>query len=112
MYGKALSEYLQLRLSERGYKVPFVCAEDWGWWVELKLAPFSFGVCIYASPDSKEPIDFVCTDNTLKPRKWSWRQFGFVDTATWANKLHNDLIEIFKADPDVEIVEVSDEFPL
>ena len=47
-YGKALAEYLQAELAKRGYDAPFVCCEDWGWWVELK-APFTFGVCIYVS---------------------------------------------------------------
>ena len=44
MYGKAAAEYLQLKLRERGYEVPFVCCEDWGWWVELKNAPFECAV--------------------------------------------------------------------
>ncbi|MEO8271005.1 MAG: hypothetical protein ABI557_14880, partial [Aureliella sp.] len=46
MYGKALSKYLQVKLTDRDYDVPFVCSEDWGWWLELKTAPFAFGVCI------------------------------------------------------------------
>jgi hypothetical protein len=50
MYGKALAQYLQLKLGERGYDAPFICCEDWGWWVELK-APFTFGVCIYCGPE-------------------------------------------------------------
>ena len=43
MYGKALAEYLQDKLAARAYDVPFVCCEDWGWWVELKAAPFTLG---------------------------------------------------------------------
>ena len=46
MYGKALAQYLQGKLRERGYAAPFICCEDWGWWVELKAAPVAFGVCI------------------------------------------------------------------
>ena len=111
MYGKALSEYLQSRLIERRYEAPFVCAEDWGWWVELRGAPFTFGVSIYALPETNDPIEFVCTDGAVSPRKWSWKQFRFIDTAPWADKLHKDMIEIFKADKDVQIVGVSDDFP-
>jgi hypothetical protein len=31
MYGKALAEYLQAKLRNRGYDAPFVCCEDWSW---------------------------------------------------------------------------------
>ena len=31
MYGKALAQYLQAKLTGRGYEAPFVCCEDWGW---------------------------------------------------------------------------------
>ena len=110
-YGKALAKYLQSRLRDRGYEVPFVCCEDWGWWVELKAAPFPFGVCIYSGPEERGPIDFVCTDGTLGNTKWSWRKLRFVETAPWVDQLHDDLIAIFQADEDVEIIGVTDRFP-
>jgi len=110
MYGKALAEYLQAKLTERGYLAPFVCCEDWGWWVQLKSAPFSFGVCIYSGPE-EGPVEFVCTDGATGPRKWSWKRFRFVDTTPWVQKLHDDLLAIFRADGDVEILGISDEFP-
>jgi hypothetical protein len=110
MYGKALAEYLQAKLKDRGYLVPFVCCEDWGWWVELQTAPFAFGVCIYSKPEVG-PVELVCTDGATGPRKWSWKRFGFVDTTPWVTRLHDDLLAVFRADQDVEIVGVSDEFP-
>jgi len=112
MYGKALGEYLQKTLSERGYDAPFVCCEDWGWWVELKGAPFAFGVCIYSGPADDEPTEFVCTDGAIGPRKWSWKKFRFVETAPWVEKLHEDLLAVFRADADVEVIGIADEFPL
>lgn len=112
MYGKALAEYLQAKLSARGYGVPFVCAEDWGWWVELTNAPFSFGVCIYSEPNTDGPTQFVCTDGAVGPRKWSWKKFRFVDTSLWVARLHKDMVSVFEADKEVEIVGVSDDFPL
>ncbi len=111
MYGKALASYLQTKLSDRGYDAPFICCEDWGWWVELKTAPFAFGVCVYSRPNDDGPLDFACTAGTTGPRIWSWRKFRYVDTSPWANQLHDDLLAIFQADPDIEIVEVSAEFP-
>ena len=112
MYGKALALYLQSKLSERGYQTPFVVAEDWGWWVEIANAPFTFGVCIYAARESAEPTEYVCTDGATGPRKWSWSKFRFIDTQPLADKLCDDLIAIFEADEDIAVVGVGDEFPL
>jgi hypothetical protein len=111
MYGKALAEYLRSRLSERGYDAPFVCCEDWGWWVELKTAPFAFGVCIYSGHEEDGPVDFVCTDGASGRKKWSWKKLRFIETSPWADKLFDDMVAIFQADDGVEIVAVSEEFP-
>jgi hypothetical protein len=112
MYGKALAEYLQAQLTDRGYDAPFVCCEDWGWWVELKTGSFAFGVCIYSKPDDDGPVEFVCTDGAAAARKWSWKRFRFVDTSAWVRKLHEDLLAILQADGEVEVIGVSEEFPL
>ena len=104
MYGKALAEYLQAKLRERGYDAPFICCEDWGWWVELQSTPFTFGVCIYCGPERDGPLDLFCTDGATAPRKWSWSRFRFVDTSPYVNKLHDDLVAIFRADRDVQVL--------
>ena len=111
-YGKALAEYLQARLIDRGYDAPFVCCEDWGWWVELKTAPFPFGVCIYSSFEDDGPVEFVCSDGATAARKWSWAKLRFVDTSMWVRNLHEDLMAIFQADDEVETIGTSEEFPL
>jgi hypothetical protein len=111
MYGKALAEYLQAQLIDRGYDAPFVCCEDWGWWVELKTASFTSGVCIYCTPEDDTPVEFACTDGTTAARTWSWTKFRFVDTLPWVRKLHEDLMAIFQADHDVEIVRITEVFP-
>jgi hypothetical protein len=111
MYGKALAEYLQARLIHRGYDAPFVCCEDWGWWVELRTRSFAFGVCIYSRPEGDSPVEFACTDGATAPRKWSWKKFRFVDTSPWVTRLHEDLMAIFQADGEVEIIGVSEKFP-
>lgn len=111
-YGKAVAEYLQTKLRERGYDAPFICCEDWGWWVELKGAPFAFGVCIYSAPRERDVVDFVCADSTLGPRKWSWKKFRFVETAPYVGRLLENLESIFETDDAVELVGIFDEFPL
>lgn len=80
MYGKALSEYLKAELTKQGYQVPFVCAEDWGWWVELSVDQMRAGICVYAVPETSEPVEYVCTDGFKGDRKWSWSKFRFIDT--------------------------------
>ena len=108
-YGKALAIYLQEKLAERGYDAPLVCCEDWGWWVELKGAPFVFGACVYSAAGNNEPVEFVCTDGASGARKWSWRQLKFIDTTPWVEKLHDDLMGIFDADSAIEIVGINEE---
>jgi hypothetical protein len=111
MYGKALAEYLQGKLRERGYDAPFICCEDWGWWVELKTAPFTFGVCIYCGPERDGPLDLFCTDGATARKKWSWRRFRFIDTAPYVNRLHDDLVSIFQADRDVQVLSTALDSP-
>lgn len=111
MYGKSLALYLQSALNDRGYDATFVCCEDWGWWVELKSAPFVFGVCVYCGMQEEGHRDFVCTDSVNGPKKWSWRRFRFLDTSPWVDRLHEHLVEIFRADADIEVVTVTDQFP-
>jgi hypothetical protein len=109
--GKALAEFLQAKLRERGYEAPFVCCEDWGWWVELKNAPFSWGVCLCSGSAEGDSLEFVCTDSVGGPWKWSWRRFRFFKTTPWVEQLHNDLLAILRAEAGVEFVGVNDEFP-
>jgi len=112
MYGKALAHYLQVKLQERGYDAPFYCCEDWGWWVEIGGAPFTFGVCIYSGPRTDGPLDLFCTDGAAAPRMWSWRRFRFIDTTAHANRLHADLVAIFQADPEVQVLGTNLDSPL
>jgi hypothetical protein len=106
-YGKALAKYLQEKLKKRGYNAPFFCCEDWGWWLELKDAPFTFGVCIYYWPESDRPHDLFCADGVTSRRRWSWSKFRMIDTTPWVTKLHEDLVSIFGSDPEIELVSTS-----
>lgn len=110
-YGKALAVYLRENLNNLGYDAPFVCCEDWGWWVELKSAPFTFGVCLYSQPESTPPRDFVCSAGITGRRKWSWKSWWFIDTFRYVEKLEADLLRLFESDPRIEFVGVTDEFP-
>ena len=111
-YGKALAEHLKRELEGRGYEVPFVCCEDWGWWVEIAGNPFVTGVCVYATeslPESKE----LCVVASPDPGKaWSWRRFRFVETTDVSIQLQSELMTIFQQDSEVEVLGLTEEYPL
>jgi len=117
MYGKALAQYLQEKLSKKDYNVPFFCCEDWGWWVEIKDLPFTFGVCIYCQLEDNESDEpgttpyFFCTNATTGEKIWSWKKFRFIDPKPWVEKLHEDLVHIFQNDSEVELLGTSIEDP-
>jgi hypothetical protein len=109
IYGKALAIYLKEKLTLRGYRIPFYCCEDWGWWVHIEGAPFLFGICIYGWPlGESEQLDIWCGDSFHKPRKWSWRKWRFLDTAPFASRLQQDLLAIFHEDPEVTVLGIED----
>lgn len=112
VYGKALAEYLTGKLRQRGYDAPFACCEDWGWWVELAGFPFVFGVCIYGRERASGQLDLYVTDGAVSARPWSWRRFRFVDTEAAVSQLHADLIAIFRADRDVQLLSTDSDAPL
>jgi len=110
--GKALALHLQERLQANGRRAPFLCCEDWGWWLDLADVPFRFGVCIYSQPGEGEVMEFCCTDGAVAERIWQWRRFRFIDTAPWAEALHGELLAIFRDDPQVELLGSGPTFPL
>lgn len=110
-YGKALAEYLEVRLKERSYDVRFNCCEDWGWWVELGGQPFVFGVCIYTVPDYLETQELCLAVRPQPGRCWSWRHFRSVDAAPPVNQLFADLQALLADDPDVELLGLTEAIP-
>ena len=104
MYGKSLAIYLQQELTKQGYEVPFYCCEDWGWWIELKGYPYTFGVCIYGQKLESGELDLYVTDGAVSNRVWSWRKFRFLDISETVAKLHRDLETIFRNDPEVRLL--------
>jgi hypothetical protein len=111
-YGKALSLYIQEKLAAKGHSVPFVCAEDWGWWVELKDSPVKGGVAVYCGPATNGGYDFACLLGFSGAKKWSWKKFGSLDLTAYLAGLFNDLLTTFQDDPEVEVVGVTEECPV
>ena len=111
-YGRAFAEYLKESLRALGYDCPWVCCEDWGWWVEVRLSSVSLGLCCYREHDENTPCEFVCTPSLEKTRVWSWKRVGHIDVAEPLQRLMRDLEQVFKDDPDIEFLGVTDTFPL
>jgi hypothetical protein len=110
--GRVSSSSLSAAALIRGYEVPFICPEDWGWWVEISGNPFVTGVRVYATgslPETKE----LCAVAAPDPgHKWSWRRFRFVEATAVSTKLQANLIEIFNEDPEIEVLGFPEGYPL
>lgn len=113
MYGKACAQYLQSNLANRGYSIPFVVCEDWGWWVEVKGLDFTCGIGVYGLQiDDSDDLDLCVTVLTPKGRKWNWTKLRSIDTSAEVDRLHDAIRSIFEDDVDVTIVCESSDFPL
>ena len=110
-YGKAFALYLQSILVAKGYEIPLVCCEDWGWWVELKLEHMTIGLCCYREHDENTECRFVCSTSPENNRVWSWRKFCTIDLTSELDRLVDDLTTAFQSDDQIELLSLSDEFP-
>jgi hypothetical protein len=111
-YGKALAQYLEAKLKERGYDVPFICCEDWGWWLQIRGQPFTLGLCVYGGASLAETQELCFTISTEPGRRWSWTRFRFIDTKDRIEKLFSDLKLIVSEDPDIQVLGYPEDFPL
>lgn len=112
MYGKALSLYLQHHLVAKGHSVPFVVAEDWGWWIDVKDGPVKGGVCVHCGPGADGGHEFAICLGFSGVKRWSWKRFGTVDLTQQLESLFNDIVAILQADNEVEIVGIDVECPV
>ncbi len=112
IYGKALAQYLEARLKDRGYDVPFICCEDWGWWVEIRGQPFTLGLLVRGDPDLRETQELCFTISEKPRRSWSWTRFRFIETTSRIEKLFSDLKMLIGEDPEIQVLGFPEDFPL
>lgn len=165
IYGKALSLYLQQQLTARGYDVPWIGSEDWGWCVSLDHPHFDLLLAVYgwvadSNPDSSRDIQpsaepstessasgarssatrSSATRSSTSPsdalsgepagtlldlcvtvgevrRRFRWRSFWKsrppkTDGLALGEQLDQQLHDILKTDADINILHITDEFPL
>lgn len=112
MYGKALCQYLASVLPGAGLKVPSYCAEDWGWWLEVKRGDFRMGLCIYADPEAeKEPERYAILPSIQQAKKWSWSKFRNIDNSTNVLEIMAVVERVLKNDSDISNVTRHDDYP-
>ena len=104
MYGKALCLYLQQHLPRCGITVPFFCAEDWGWWLEVEAGEFKTGLCVYADPDFELQPERYAILSAEEGTRWSWSRFWFVDISAEVVRIMDALEQLLREDPDIRSV--------
>jgi hypothetical protein len=112
MYGKALCLYLEKSLPLVGIEVPFLCCEDWGWWIEVIDGEFKMGLCIYSDPDAiKNPEKYAIISSISNNTKWSWSKFRKIDVSKNVVKVMDTIDNLFRGDDEIEKVSRYDDFP-
>ncbi len=102
-FGQALANYIKERLEQLGYIVTFLCAEDFGWWLEIRLPVVTTSVICRRAHEDEGVCDFAVVTDSRK-KKWSWKRFRSIDITAELEKLGADLEKIFAADPDIEVI--------
>lgn len=112
MYGKALCQYLESVLPGAGVEVPSYCAEDWGWWLDVKRGAFKMGLCIYSDPEAKkDPERYAILPSIQQAQKWSWSKFRNIDNSTDVLELVAIIERVLKSDSAISTVERHDDYP-
>ena len=98
--GKALAEWLAIKLKENGYPVGKVIAEDWGWLVEVRQKPFYLWVgCGNVEGEQNQWRCFVQAEPNI------FQRFLLrVNTKPEAEAFHQNLIKILKAEKEISDV--------
>jgi hypothetical protein len=97
VWGKRLADYLAAGLTDRGWQIEAIVAEDWGWYVPLKNEGFRLAVCC-GHQDGDEDEFLIFTD----PSRPSVRKgFKKVDATPQLTRLTKTLQDILQSDPDI-----------
>lgn len=112
MYGKALCQYLESVLPRAGVEVPSYCAEDWGWWLDVKRGAFKMGLCIYSDPEAKkDPERYAILPSIQQAQKWSWSKFRNIDNSRDVLELVAIVERVLKSDSAISTVKRHDDYP-
>lgn len=113
-YGRQLARWLKQRLEDKGYRVEGIISEDWGRCLMCSRDPFTLWVgCGNVmdfeteqrgdGPPVKDDVIWHCFA-TADVALWK-RLFRRIETESAVSKLHADLGEILRAEPEVTLVQ-------
>ena len=112
MYGKALCQYLESVLPGAGLGVLGYCAEDWGWWLEVKRGAFKMGLCVYSDPEATaNPERYAILPSVQQAKKWSWSKFKNIDNSADVLEIVGVLERVLKSDKEIPVVTRHDDYP-
>jgi hypothetical protein len=114
VYGRQLARWLKQRLEDKGYRVEDIINEGWGRCLMCSRDPFMLwvgcgNVTDYeaAEPDDGPPANgSVIWHCFATAEVFFWKRlFRRIETKPAVSKLHSDLGEILRAEPEVALVE-------
>ena len=110
--GEAICKYLETKLIEKGFKVPFYCNEDWGWWMRINGLEIPLALQIYCLCEGDdEPQEYYILSSVRKEKVWVWHRFRSIEAAKPVTRLMDDLEAIFHSDREIESVTRHDDIP-
>lgn len=100
LWGKRLAEYLIQNLAERGIKAAQMVAEDWGWYVPMRIDGFRLARC--CGHQSGDDDQFLCF---TEPRTPVLRRFfRKIDATPQFSPVIEALHQILESDPEIRDV--------
>ena len=101
-FGKAFSEHVGAVLRDAGFVVPVIAAEDFGWWVGVKLLGRNVGVVVLREHDRDGMCSYFCSPSTNAERVWSWTRFRYLAMGAEMARVMGTLRAAFEADPELD----------
>ena len=98
LWGKRLTEYLAARLADRGIESGEMNAEDWGWYLPIRIGEVRLALC--CGHQDGDDDEFVCfTEPSTSIVKKLFRK---VDVTAELARLTEALRQILSSDPEIK----------
>lgn len=100
LWGKRLAEFLRENLPRYGVEVRCICAEDWGWMVELENEEFP--LWIGCGHQEGENDDFICFIEPSKP--FIRKCFKRINTTEQVRQASDALKKVLESTPEISSI--------
>ncbi|MEZ5276151.1 MAG: hypothetical protein R3F07_07220 [Opitutaceae bacterium] len=100
LWGKRLTEYLAAKLSDLGIEYGEMNAEDWGWYLPIRIGDARLALC--CGHQDGDADEFVCFTEPSTPIVK--KLFRRVDVTAELTRLTEALRHILSSDPDIKDV--------